>query len=330
MIWEPKKMKVAIVQKPPALLHLKKTISIAVKTIAEAASAGANVIVFPEAFLPGYPTWIWRLRPGGDMALGNEIHARLRANAVNLREYGLADIRAAAKAHGVVVVMGFNEVDARFSGTTLFNSVAIIGPDGGILNNHRKLMPTNPERMVWGNGDARGLRVVQTPFGRIGTLICWENYMPLARYAIYSQNVEIYVAPTWDCGETWRASMNHIAREGGCWVLSSATALQGSDVPPDFPGRDSLFDDAEWINDGDAIVAKPFGGIVAGPLHREKGILFHDIDLEQARAARKSLDVTGHYARPDIFRLEVDRRPLDPTVFEDGGDMDMRQPPSAP
>jgi len=321
-------MKVAIVQKPPALLDLTKTIAVAVETIEEAASAGANLIVFPEAFLPGYPTWIWRLRPGGDMALGNEIHARLRANSVNLREDGLADIRAAAMAHGVVVVMGFNEVDGSFSGTTLFNSVAIIGPDGRVLNNHRKLMPTNPERMVWGNGDARGLRVVQTPFGRIGTLICWENYMPLARYAIYSQNVEVYVAPTWDCGETWRASMNHIAREGGCWVLSCATALQGSDVPADFPGRDRLFDDAEWINDGDAIVAKPFGGIVAGPLHREKGILFHDIDLEQARAARKSLDVTGHYARPDIFRLEVDRRPLDPTVFEDGGEPETMQSPS--
>jgi len=321
-------MKIAIVQKPPVLLDLNKTVAVASETITEAASAGANLIVFPEAFLPGYPTWIWRLRPGGDMALGNQIHAKLRANAINLREDGLADIRAAAKAHGVVVVMGFNEVDGSFSGTTLFNSVAVIGPDGKILNNHRKLMPTNPERMVWGNGDARGLRVVQTPFGRIGTLICWENYMPLARYAIYSQNVEIYVAPTWDCGETWRASMNHIAREGGCWVLSSATALQGSDVPPDFPGRDLLFDDAEWINDGDAIVVKPLGGIVSGPLHREKGVLYADIDLEQSRSARKSLDVTGHYARPDIFQLEVDTRPRAPAVFTDGDKTDEAFQPS--
>lgn len=318
-------MKIAIVQKPPVLLDLNKTIAVAVETIEEAASEGASIIGFPEAFLPGYPTWIWRLRPGGDMALGNEIHARLRANSVNLREHGLADIQSAAKAHGVVVVIGFNEVDAEFSGTTLYNSVAVIGPDGAMLNCHRKLMPTNPERMVWGNGDARGLRVVQTPFGRIGTLICWENYMPLARYALYSQNVEIYVAPTWDCGEVWRSSMNHIAREGGCWVLSSATAIQGSDAPADFPGRDRLFDDAEWINSGDAIVAKPFGGIVAGPLHQEKGILYAEVDLEQARSARKSLDVTGHYARPDIFRLEVNRRSHPPAVFTDGDDEQVLQ-----
>jgi nitrilase len=178
-------------------------------------------------------------------------------------------------------------------------------------------MPTNPERMVWGCGDASGLRVVDTPVGRIGALLCWENYMPLARHALYAQNLEIYVAPTWDCGDTWLASMNHIAREGGCWVLSTATALQGADVPDSFPERDRLFQRDEWVNSGDAIVVKPFGGVVAGPLHNEKGILYAVIDTEAARSSRKSLDVAGHYGRPDIFRLEIDRRPKPPILFVD-------------
>lgn len=307
--------KVAISQKPPVLLDLKATMDRALETLDEAVSEGAQLVVFPEAYLPGYPTWIWRLRPGGDMALGNALHAELRKNSVSIAGGGLDPLCEAAAKHSVVVVMGLNEIDLEFSGTTLFNTVVVIGSDGSILNRHRKLMPTNPERMVWGCGDASGLRVVDTPVGRIGTLLCWESYMPLARYALFAQNIEIYVAPTWDCGDTWLASMNHIAREGGCWVLSTATAIQGVDVPNSFPERDRLFEDDEWINSGDAVVVKPFGGVVAGPLHQEKSILYANIDPEAARGSRKPLDVTGHYGRPDIFRLEIDRRPMPPVTF---------------
>jgi len=311
-------VKVAILQRPPVLLDLKATMERALQSIEEVVAEGAGLIVFPEAYFPGYPTWIWRLRPGGDMALGSAIHARLRDNAVDIAAGGLAPLCEAAAEHGVVVVAGLNEIDSEFSGTTLFNTVVVIGPDGAILNRHRKLMPTNPERMVWGFGDGSGLKVVETPVGRIGCLICWESYMPLARYALYAQNIEVYVAPTWECGETWVSSMNHIAREGGCWVLSTATALQGGDVPEDFPGRGDLFqDEEEWINSGDAVVVKPFGGVVAGPLHNEKGTLYAAIDLEAARRSRKSLDVAGHYGRPDIFHFEVDRRPRPPLAFID-------------
>ena len=313
-------VKVAVCQKPPILLDLRATIDQAIQTINLAADEGAQLIVFPEAYLPGYPTWIWRLRPGGDMALGNKLHAELRNNSVDIAGGGLDPICKSAAARGVVLVMGLNEVDSEFSGTTLFNTVVVIGPNGAILNRHRKLMPTNPERMVWGFGDASGLRVVDTPVGRIGCLICWENYMPLARFALYAQNPDIYVAPTWDCGDTWLASMNHIAREGGCWVVSTATALQGSDVPETFPEREKLFKDEEWINSGDAVVVKPFGGVVAGPLHNEKGILYAVIDLESARNSRKSLDVAGHYGRPDIFHLEIDRRSMPPLTFIDSED----------
>jgi nitrilase len=313
-------VKIAICQKPPVLLNLQATIDRALETLNETGDEGAQLVVFPEAYLPGYPTWIWRLRPGGDMALGNKLHAELRKNSVDISAGVLDPICEAAAKRGVVVVMGLNEIDSEFSGSTLFNTIVVIGSDGSILNRHRKLMPTNPERMVWGFGDASGLRVVDTPVGRIGCLICWENYMPLSRFALYAQDIDIYVAPTWDCGETWLASMNHIAREGGCWVLSTATALQGLDVPETFPERGKLFKDEEWINSGDAVVVKPFGGVVAGPLHNEKGILYATIDPEAARNSRKALDVAGHYGRPDIFHLEIDRRSLPPLTFVDNDD----------
>lgn len=309
--------KVAVIQKPPVLLDRQKTIERALDSIDEAVGEGASLLVFPEAYIPGYPTWIWRLRPGGDMALSGEIHARLRENAVDLAGGNLQPVQDAAAKHGVTIVLGINELDSQFSGTTIFNTVVVIGPEGAILNRHRKMMPTNPERMVWGMGDATGLRVVDTPAGRLGSLICWESYMPLARYALYAQDIDIYVAPTWDAGDSWLATMRHIAREAGCWVIGTATALQGSDLPDDFPERDSLFDPEEWINDGNAVVVKPMGTVVAGPLKREKSILYAEIDKEDARQARRSLDVCGHYSRADIFSFSVNRRPLDPVTFSD-------------
>jgi nitrilase len=310
--------KIAVIQRPPVLLDRDATLARAVEALDEAAAGGAALAVFPEAFVPGYPTWIWRLRPGADMGLAGEIHARLRANAVDLARDQLAPVREAAARHAITVVIGFHELDAEFTQTTLFNSVAAIGPDGSILSRHRKLMPTNPERMVWGMGDASGLRVVETPVGRLGALICWENYMPLARYALYAQGMELLVAPTWDCGDAWAASMRHIAREGGCWVIATATALTGDDIPAHFPDRDRLFEPGEWINDGGALVAKPSGAVAAGPLMRSTDILYADIDPEAARRARRSLDVCGHYARPDIFSFAVDRRPRHPANFADG------------
>lgn len=310
-------MKVAVVQKPPILLDRDATMEVALQSVAEAAGAGARLLVFPEAYLPGYPAHIWRLRPGGDMALSADLHARLRANAVDLAGDDLSPLREAAAQYDATIVMGLHEIDSRFSRTTLFNTVVVIGPDGALLNQHRKLMPTNPERMVWGMGDASGLRVVDTPAGRLGSLICWEAYMPLARYALYAQGMEIFVNPTWDYGEVTLATLRHIAKEGGCWVIGTATALQGSDIPDDVPERDRLYQPDEWINDGDAVVIKPNGAVAAGPLHREKGILYADLDPEEARRARRSLDVAGHYSRQDIFTLSVDRRPSQPVAFED-------------
>ena len=309
--------KVAVIPKPPVLLDRDRTVAEALRSIDKAARQGASLLVFPEAYIPGYPTWIWRLKPGGDMALASEIHARLRQNAIDLEGNDLDALKEAARKHGVTIVMGLHEIDSRFSGTTLFNTVVVIGPDGSLLNRHRKLMPTNPERMVWGMGDATGLKVVDTPAGKLGCLICWESYMPLARYALYAQGMEIFVNPTWDNGDTCLASLRHIAKEAGAWVIGTATALQGSDIPDTFPERDRLFAPEEWINDGDAVVIKPSGAIAAGPMNRTKSILYADIDVEAARRARRSLDVCGHYARPDLFAFSVDRRARNPILFED-------------
>ncbi len=310
-------VKVSITQKPPVMLNLEASLSLAVETIAEAATQGAKLIVFPEAYLPGYPTWIWRLKPGADIALGNEIHAKLRSNAVDFKRGDLDPICAAAAKHKIVVVMGAHELESEFSGSTLYNSLFVIDADGSLLNRHRKLMPTNPERMVWGMGDASGLKVVDTAVGRLGCLICWESYMPLARFALYCQDIDLYIAPTWDNGDTWMASMSHIAREGGCWVLSTATAITGGDIPEDFPGKSQLFPMDDWINTGGAVVISPIEGVVAGPLHKEKDILYADIDVAAAKNARKSLDVSGHYGRPDIFHLRVNRHPFPPATFKD-------------
>lgn len=309
--------KVSVIQEPAVYLDLAKSMARAVDLIIDAARKGSTLVVFPEAWLPGYPTFVWRLLPGADMGKTDALYARLLANCVDLNNDGLAPLQKAAREHGVVVVMGYQEVDSSQSGSTIFNSCAIIDADGRLANNHRKLIPTNPERMVWGFGDGAGLNVVETAVGRIGSLICWENYMPLARFALYAQNIDIYVAPTWDSGETWLATLQHIAREGGCWVIGCATSLEASDIPEDVPFRDEIFPNAdEWINPGDAAIYKPFGGLVVGPMHREKGMLFAEIDPAAAAAARRKFDAAGHYARPDVLSLTVNRARQKPAQFE--------------
>jgi nitrilase len=311
--------RIAVIQRPPVFLDRAATVQRALDALAEAAASGARLAIFPEAFVPGYPAWMWRLRPGADLALTERIHTRLRANAVSLSGDDLAPLMQAAAAHEMTVVCGMHELDTQFSRGTLYNTVVVIGPEGRLLNRHRKLMPTNPERMVWGFGDATGLRAVDTPCGRLGTLICWESYMPLARYALYAQGVEIYVAPTYDHGERWIATMQHIGREAGCWVVGCGCAFQGSDIGDAFPGKTELYRDGdEWVNPGDSVIVAPGGKIVAGPLHEERGILYAEIDLERVGVARRSLDVTGHYSRPDLFQLQVDSRPQAPVHVING------------
>lgn len=309
--------KIAIVQEPPAFLDRDKTIAKAVEKVAEAAARGAELILFNEAFVPGYPAWIWRMRPSGDWGLSEALHTRLVENAVDMSSDQLQPLYDAAAKARATVICGINERDSQTSGTTIYNSLVTIGPDGKVLNLHRKMMPTNPERMVWGFGDAAGLRVIETPAGRVGGLICWENFMPLARYALYGQGIEVHVAPTNDSGDGWIGSLQHIAREGRCWVLGAGNVLRASDLPADFPDRERLYPDAEeWMNPGDSVAIAPGGQVVAGPMRREIGLLEADIDLIRVTKARRAFDVAGHYSRPDIFTLQVDARPQSPVVFQ--------------
>ncbi len=312
-------MKLAVVQSPPVFLDKRATIDLAVDLVDQAAAGGAELVVFTEAFIPGYPAWVWRLRPGGDWGLSEQLHERLLHGAVQLKSDDLDPLYAVAGKHQLTIVCGIQERDDNFSRATLYNSVIVIGPDGTLLNRHRKLMPTNPERMVWGFGDATGLKVVDTPAGRIGTLLCWENYMPLARYALYAQGVEIYIAPTYDSGDGWIGSLQHIAREGRCWVIGSGNLLRGQDIPDDFPDKDRLYPVSdEWINPGDSVVIAPGGEIVAGPFHQKIGILSYEIDLEKVASAKRALDIVGHYSRPDIFTLQVNNTKQSPVDFSNG------------
>ena len=227
--------KVAIIQQPPAVLDRVASLREAVRWIEASVAGGATLIVLSESFVPCYPAWIWRLRPGPDGGLTAKLHARLVDNAVSIGRGDLGALCTAARKHQVTIVCGMTERDEDWSRGTIYNTVVVIGPDGSLLNKHRKLMPTNPERMVWGFGDGSTLNVVDTPSGRVGTLLCWESYMPLARYSLYAQGVEVYIAPTYDSGDGWIGTMQHIAREGCCWVVGSGTLLNA--CPPIFPTR---------------------------------------------------------------------------------------------
>lgn len=308
--------KLTVVQHAPVFLDKKKTVLLAAELVSKAAEEGADLVIFTEAFIPGYPAWIWRLRPGGDWGVSEALYDRLFKNSVSIDSDDLKPLYDVARQHKVTIVCGIEERDDQLSQTTLYNTIIMIGSDGSLINRHRKLMPTNPERMVWGFGDASGLRVVETPVGRISAIPCWENYMPLARYALYAQGVEIYIAPTYDSGDGWIGSLQHIAREGRCWVVGCGNLMRGCDFPDDLPDKSKLYpDDEEWVNPGDSVIIAPGGEIVAGPLHQQSGMLHYEIDLEKVASSRRALDIVGHYSRPDIFTLHVNNSPQTPVIF---------------
>ena len=311
-------MKIAVAQVAPVLLDKEASIAKAVSIIEEAANSGAQLVVLPECFIPGYPSWSWRLKPGADMSYYNDIHASLLKNAVDVSAGDLSVLLQTAKDCCISVSIGFNEREGDFSRATIFNSNALISNEGKLLNLHRKLMPTNPERMIHGIGDARGLRVVDTPVGRVGVLICWESYMPLARYSMYAQGIDIYLAPTWDSSDLWQSTLQHIAREGGCYVVGVASCMYGKDVPSNFPHREKIFlDDSECINPGNASVYAPGGKCISEPQGGVERLFYVEIDSTMAAKARRSLDAAGHYSRSDIFQLEVIRKAFPPIKFHD-------------
>ena len=300
-------VRVAAVQAAPVFLDLAASLDKAVTLTAAAARGGARLVVFPEAFLPAWPAWVDEVLPGEDRVW----HLRLLEQSVVVPGPVTDRLGAAARDAGVHVVIGVNEREER--GGTVYNTLVYLDDQGRLLGRHRKLVPTHAERLVWGAGDGSDLQVHQTVLGRVGGLICWENLMPLARFTLYAQGVDIWVAPTLATHEPWVASLRHIAREGGCHVIGVAPAARFSELPEGVPDRDRLWRDAgtrgDWMLDGYSAIVDPAGTVVAGPLVREEGILYADLDLDDGRARRRLFDPAGHYNRPDVFRLVVDDRP---------------------
>ncbi len=296
--------RVAAVQSTPVFLDREATVDLAITLVAEAAGAGASLVVFPEAFIPGYPDWIWRTTPWGGPSAA--LHARLVDQAVRVPGPVVERLAEVAAGTGTYVAMGINERSS--TGGTLYNSLLFLGPDGSTLGVHRKLVPTGGERLIWGRGDGSGLVRFDTPGGGVGGLICWENYMPLARTALYAQGVDIWLAPTWDSTDVWIPTLRHIAREGRCYVVGTNTFMTGADVNRAGLDTGSLYGDTDdLVNPGNACIVGPNGSVVAGPLTLTTGILYSDIDPTWLAKSRMQFDVCGHYSRPDVFHLEVDR-----------------------
>jgi nitrilase len=287
-------------------LDRKATAEKACGIITEAGQNGAKLVVFPEAFIPAYPDWVW-LIPGSRGAMLNELYVELVNNAVAIPDQTTTRLCQAAKKAKVHVVIGVNERNQEASNGSLYNTLLYIDASGTILGKHRKLMPTGGERSVWGQGDGNTLDTFDTPFGVLGGLTCWENYMPLARQAMYDRGTQIYVAPTWDHSEVWLATLHHIAKEGGMFVIGCCMPLHIKDIPDRFEFKKLYPEDTGWINSGRSCVIDPQGNIIAGPVENKEEIIYADIDLELITASKRMFDVAGHYARPDVFKFEVNQ-----------------------
>jgi nitrilase len=304
-------VKVAAVQATPVFLDRAATLDKSCGLVEKAAAEGAHVIVFPETFIPTYPDWVWRTAPWNDSGWwGRLLDQSVVVPSETTERLGLAAAEA-----GAYVVMGVNERER--NGSTIYNTLLYFGPAGTLLGKHRKLMPTGGERVAWGMGDGSTLEVFDTDFGRLGGLICWENYMPLARAAMYAQGIDVWVAPTWDNGDVWVSTLRHIAKEGRVYVIGVAPCLRATDVPDTLPNRDELYEgEDDWMSRGFSTIVDPTGEILAGPLSETEGILYADIDVASARASRQHFDPTGHYSRPDVFHLRVDTSPKPTVTFE--------------
>lgn len=305
--------KVAVVQAAPVVFDRDRTLKKVSALIKEAAGQGAKLVVFPEAFISAYPRGLnFGAVFGSRSEEGRDQFRRYWDSSVDVPGASVEALGRMAKTSKVFLVIGVIE---RARGT-LYCTVLFFSPDGGYLGKHRKIMPTGSERLVWGFGDGSTMPVFETPLGRLGAVICWENYLPLMRTAMYAKGIELYCAPTADPRDSWLASMRHIAVEGRCFVLSCNQFSRRSDFPSDYPA--DLGQDANAIvTRGGSCIVDPFGNFLAGPHTEGEVILTAEIDRSQIVRGKYDLDVVGHYARPDIFHLEVDERPKKPVASRD-------------
>ncbi|HET7573392.1 MAG TPA: carbon-nitrogen hydrolase family protein [Gaiellaceae bacterium] len=295
---------VACVQVEPVVLDREATLSKLEDVAAAAARNGAELVVFPETFVSVYPSSRWaKAFAGWHHSGAKATFARIAQEAIAVGSQAERRLGAAAKALGIWLVTGANEVDPERPGT-IWNALLFHAPDGSLALHHRKLVPTNHERLVWGQGDGRGLTAVETGFGRLGGLICWENYMPLARFALYEAGVELYVASTADDSDAWQSTLVHVARESRAYVIAPSHYQRESAYPDDFPLRDEIAG-AGTIGRGGSAILAPDGSYLAGPLHDEEGILYAQLDPARLLEERQRFDPAGHYHRPDVLKLGV-------------------------
>ncbi|MFQ5485613.1 MAG: carbon-nitrogen hydrolase family protein [Desulfobacterales bacterium] len=310
-------VKVAVVQASPVLFNRKASIEKACQLIGEASSQGAQILLFPEAFIPAYPRGLsFGMVVGSRSPTGRRTWQIYWENAVELPGPQTEALGEAVRRAGVYLAIGVIERDTEFSRGTLYCTLAYFGPDGKLLGKHRKLKPTGAERLIWGEGDGSTLTVVSTEFGKMGGLICWENYMPLARMAMYGKGVEIYLAPTADARETWQPTLRHIACEGRCFVMGCNQFVTKDMYPNKLEEISELDTHPEVMCRGGSVIISPFGDVLAGPLFDKEGILYAELDMEEIIRGKVDFDVVGHYARPDVFRLTVNEKSMSPVVKE--------------
>jgi nitrilase len=296
------KIKVAVVQAASILFDREATVEKTCHLTAEAAASGADLVLFPEAFIPAYPRGLgFGTVVGSRSPEGRCTWQRYWANSVDVPGPVTDTLGQAAREHRVYLAIGVIERQ----GGTLYCTLLYFGPDGRLLGKHRKLKPTAAERLIWGEGDGSTLTTVDTEYGTMGGLICWENYMPLARMAMYSKGVDIYLAPTADARDSWQATLRHIACEGRCFVLGCNQFVTKSMYPPDLDGIEDLADQPEIMCRGGSAIISPLGDVLTGPLYNEEGILYADLDLVEVARSKFDFDVVGHYNRPDIFGFSV-------------------------
>jgi len=310
----PNLLRVAVVQAAPVLFDREATLTKATNLIAECAAQGAHLVLFPEAFIPAYPRGLgFGTVVGSRTPSGRLTWQRYWDNAVSVPGPTVEALCAAARRAHVYLVMGIIERSGHpdAGGGTLYCSTLYIGPEGHVLGRHRKLKPTGAERLIWGEGDGSTLTAIRTEWGVMGGLICWENYMPLARMAMYSKGVEVYLAPTADSREGWQATMRHIALEGRCFVLGCNQFVTKDMYPADLEGLQDLANQPEVMCRGGSVVVSPMGDILAGPVYDREETLYAELDLSEITRARYDFDVIGHYARPDVFQLIVNERPME-------------------
>jgi nitrilase len=297
-------VRVAVIQAAPVLLDRDATVDKACRLVSEAAGRGAQLVLLPEAFIPAYPRGMsFGTVVGNRSEAGRRAYARYWDNSVDVPGPATDTLGAAARSAGIYLAVGVIERDSTIRGGTLYCTLLYFGPDGRLLGKHRKLKPTASERLIWGEGDGSTLTTIGTEFGTIGGLICWENYMPLARTAMYAKGVDVYLMPTADGRDSWQSTVRHVACEGRCFVLNCNQFVSRSMMPRDW---EDIGDGPEIISRGGSAIVGPLGDYLAGPLWDEEGILTADLDLDLIVQARYDFDAVGHYARPDVFTLLVD------------------------